>query len=104
MSLETLSLNIFLNLQAAQLLSCVRLFCDPMDCGLPGSSVHGIPQEGYWSGLPLPSPGDLPNPGIEPLPPKSLALAGRFFTTEPPRKPIPKSNIKQIDASSQPSG
>ena len=34
----------------------------------------------YWSGLPFPSPGDLPNPGIEPL---SLALAGGFFTTEP---------------------
>ena len=33
----------------------------------------------YWSGLPFPSPGDLPEPGIEPVPP---ALAGRFFTTE----------------------
>ena len=36
----------------------------------------------YWSGLPLPSPGDLPDPGVEPV---CLALAGRFFTTEPPR-------------------
>jgi len=32
----------------------------------------------YWSGLPFPSPGDVPNPGIKPV---SLALAGRFFTT-----------------------
>ena len=32
---------------------------DPMDCGLPGSSVHGIFQAEYWSGVPLPSPGEL---------------------------------------------
>ena len=36
-----------------------------------------------WSGLPFPSPGDLPNPGTEPLSP---ALAGKFFTSEPPGK------------------
>ena len=40
--------------------------CDPMDCSLPGSSVHGLFRQEYWSGLPFPSPGDLPNPGIEP--------------------------------------
>ena len=39
----------------------------------------------YWSGLPFPSPGDLPDPGIEPTSP---ALAGRFFTTAPPGKPM----------------
>ena len=39
----------------------------------------------YWSGLPLPSLGGLPNPGIEPASP---ALAGGFFTPEPPRKPL----------------
>ena len=33
--------------------------CDPMDCSPPGSSVHGILQQEYWSGLPYPSPGDL---------------------------------------------
>ena len=38
----------------------------------------------YWSVLPCPSPGDLLDPGIKPLSP---ALAGRFFTTEPPGKP-----------------
>ena len=41
----------------------------------------------YWSGLPFHSPGDLPNPGIEPGSPGSPALAGRFFPTEPPGKP-----------------
>ena len=52
---------------------------DPMDCSPPGSSVHGISQarmQEYWSGLPFPSPGDLPNPKIQPASP---ALAGRFF-------------------------
>ena len=38
----------------------------------------GFPKQECWSGLPFPSPGDLPNPGIEP---PSPALAGKFFTT-----------------------
>ena len=37
-----------------------------MDCSPPVSSVHGILQQEYWSGLPFPSPGDLPGPGTEP--------------------------------------
>ena len=41
----------------------------------------------YWSGLPFPSPGDLPRPRIEPVSLVSPELAGRFFTTEPPGKP-----------------
>ena len=40
----------------------------------------------YWSGLPFPPPGDLPDPGIEPASFEFPALAGGFFTTEPPRK------------------
>ena len=39
----------------------------------------------YWSGLPFSPPGNLPNPGIKPMSP---ALAGGFFTTEPPGKPV----------------
>ena len=65
--------------------SCPTL-CDPMNCSSPGSSVHGILQQEYWSGLPSPLPGDLPDPGIKPASPTSLALGGRFFTSEPPRK------------------
>jgi len=53
-----------------------------IDCQGP-LSVGFIRQE-YWSGLPFPPPGDLPNPGIEPESPAPLALAGRFFTTAPP--------------------
>ena len=41
----------------------------------------GFPMQEYWSGLPFPSPGDLPDPGIELMSLVSLALAGRFFTT-----------------------
>ena len=37
-----------------------------MDCSPPGSSVHGILQAEYWSGLPFPSPKDLPDPQMEP--------------------------------------
>ena len=44
----------------------------------------GFPRQEYWSGLPFPSPGDLPNSEIEPT---SAALAARYFTTEPPGKP-----------------
>ena len=44
---------------------CLTL-CDPVVCSPPGSSVHGILQARVWSGVPFPSPGDLPNPGIEP--------------------------------------
>ena len=62
--------------------SCPTL-CDPVDCSPPGSSVHGFSRQEYWSGLPFPFPGDLPNPGIEP---GSPALAGAFFVIGPPRK------------------
>ena len=44
----------------------------------------GFPRQEYWSGLPFSSPGDCPEPGIKPASP---ALAGRFFTAEPPGKP-----------------
>ena len=47
----------------------------------------GFPRLEQWNGLPFLSPGDLPDPGIEP---KSPALADGFFTTEPPGKPNKK--------------
>ena len=62
----------------AKLLQSCLTPCDPMDCSLPGSSVHRIFQA---SGTPSPPPGDLPNPGIEPASLMSPALAGRFFAT-----------------------
>ena len=57
-------------------------FCDPMNCNLPDSSVHGILQARILEWLPLPSPGDLPNPGMDPSSP-----TGGYFTNEPQGKP-----------------
>ena len=48
----------------------------------------GFPRQEYWSGLPFPPAGDLPDPGRAAVSPVSLALAGGFFTTEQPRKPV----------------
>ena len=47
----------------------------------------GFSRQEYRSGLPFPSLGDLPNPGIKPTSPVSPALASEFFTTVPPGKP-----------------
>ena len=55
-----------------------------MDCSLPGFSVHGIFRQEYWSGLLFPSPGDVPDPGIEPGSPEFQVDA---LTSEPPEKP-----------------
>ena len=60
--------------------SCLSL-CDPMDYSPPEDRGQGFFRQEYWSGLPYPSPGDLPNQGIEPASLMSPALAGGFFTT-----------------------
>ena len=56
--------------------SCPTL-CDSIDCSHQAPLFMAFPRCEEWSGLPFPSPGDLPNPGIKP---ESLALAGRCFT------------------------
>ena len=64
------------------------------DCATPCPVAHqvplsmGSPRQENWSGLPFPHPGDLLDPGIKPMSPASPALAGGFFTTEPPGKPL----------------
>ena len=62
--------------------SCPTL-CDLVDCSPPGSTClsMGFSQQKYWSGLPCPSPGDLPHPGIKSVSLTSPALAGGFFAT-----------------------
>ena len=55
------------------MLSYVLTLCNPMDWSPPGSSSMGFSRQEYWSRLPLPSPGDLSDPGIKP---KSPALQG----------------------------
>ena len=47
----------------------------------------------YWTGFPFPSPGAFPNSGIKPMSLAFPALAGRIFTTEPPRKPQVFNNV-----------
>ena len=58
----------------------------------------GFSRQECWSGLPFPSPGALPDPGIEPTSPPSPALADGFFTTVPPRKPVPSSKIGDTES------
>ena len=53
--------------------------------GARGSKTEEDARQEFWSGLPFPSPEDLPNPGIKATSPASPVLAGRFFTTEPPK-------------------
>ena len=68
--------------------------CNPMDyiaCQAPLSMEFS--RQEYWSGLPFPTPEDLPDPGIEPMSLASPALAGRFFTTVPPGSPTIISNL-----------
>ena len=68
-----------------QLLSRVRLFATPWTVAHPASPSMGFSRQEYWSGLPFPSPGDLPDPGIEP---GSPALEADALTSEPPGKPL----------------
>ena len=62
-------------------LSHVRLFVTPRTVAYQAPPSMGFSRQEYWSGVPFPSPGDLPDPGIEPMSLMSLALASRFFTT-----------------------
>ena len=67
-----------------KLLSRVRLFATPWTAAYQAPPSMGFSRQEYWSGLPFPSPGDLPNPGIEP---GSPALEADTLTSEPPGKP-----------------
>ena len=71
----------------AQSLSCSQTLCNPMDCSPSGSPSMEFSRQKYWSRLPFPSQGDLPNLGIELTSLASLPLAGRFFIIAPPGKP-----------------
>ena len=66
-------------------LSRVRLFVTLCTVARQASLSMGFSRQEYWSGLPFPSSGDLPDPGTEPAFP---ALAGGFFATEPSGKPV----------------
>ena len=72
---------VYLDMWRACVLSRIWL-CHPMDCSPPGSSLHGTSRgkrQEYWSALPLPLPGDLPDPGIEPMSLASPLLQGILY-------------------------
>ena len=77
-----------------------------MVCSPPGFSVHGILQVRNWSGLPFPSPGHLPDPGIRPRSPALLAdsllteLWGKPHTWGPNRNPLsPLAGFSSLEVS-----
>ena len=73
-------------------LTCVTIWTIALRAALS----MGFSRQEYWSGLPCPPPGDLPNPGIKPASFKSPALAGEFFIPlVPPGKPQDLSNVYQ---------
>ena len=67
-----------------KLLSRVQLFMTPWTVGHQAPVSMGFPRQEYWSGLPFPSPGDLPDPEIEP---RSPALQADALTSKPRGKP-----------------
>ena len=74
-------------------LSRVRLFATPWSVAYQTPPSMGFSRQVYWSGLPFPSPGDLPDPGIEP---RSPAFQADALNSDPPGKPIPKKgNAKE---------
>ena len=81
----------FFHVHVCSILSCfsrVRLLATLCTVAHQAPLSMGFSRREYWSGLPFPSPGDLPDPRIEPESLMSPALAGSFFSTEPPGKPI----------------
>ena len=72
------------SLREVKLLSHVRLFVTPWTVAYQASPSMGFSRQEYWSGLPFPSPGDLPDPGIEPRSPTMQADA---LPSEPPGEP-----------------
>ena len=73
--------------------SCVQLFATVWTEARQFPVSMGFSSQEYWSGLPCSAPEDLPAPGIKPASPIALGIAGRFFITEPPGKPLPKYKV-----------
>ena len=88
--LQSLSFYWFITLYVSCVCTCmlshVWSFATPWTVTPQAPLSMRFSRQEYWSGLPFPSPGDLPDPGVEPASPVSPALAGRFFITEQPGK------------------
>ena len=74
-----------------KLLSCVQLFATPWTVAHQAPLSMGFSRQGYWSGLPSPSPGDFPYPGMDP---GSLALQADALPSEPPGKLVNGIHVK----------
>ena len=86
-------MSIFSSLESeVKLLSHIRLFATPWTVAHQAFLSMGFSRQEYWSGLPFPSPEDLPNPGIET---RSPALQADTLTSEPPGKPISESDLSE---------
>ena len=85
--LKDLHLNFLISHLLTQSLSHVQLFATPWNAAHQAPLSMGFSGQEYWSELPFPFPGDLPNPVIESVSLASPALAGRFIITEPPGEP-----------------
>ena len=80
-----------------KLLSLAQLFVTPQTIAYQAHPSMEFSRQEHWSGLPFPSPGDLPNPGIEP---RSPALQADALPSEPPGKPRKQQNsVKQVSLS-----
>ena len=87
--LNVVSIHIFVYLQHNIFIYCMRAnplqscptLCDPWTVACQASLSMGFFRQEYWSGLPCPTPGDLPDPGIEPVSLMFPRLAVKFFTT-----------------------
>ena len=79
-----LELSILKSPYKVESLNCVRLFETPWTVAYRAPPSMGFSRQDYWSGLPFPSPGDLPNPGIEP---GSPSLQADALPSEPPGNP-----------------
>ena len=81
------NIDVYMRCASARSLSHVQLFATPGTLAHQASLSMRFFRQEYWSRLLFPLPGDLPKPGIKPKSPASSALAGGFFTAEPPGKP-----------------
>ena len=80
----------YLSFSEVKVLSHVRLFATPCTVAHQAPPSTGFSGQEYWSGLPFSSPGDFPDPGIEP---RSPALQADALTSEPPGKPGPLGHL-----------
>ena len=87
LTLQVITLGVWGSISHCVMLSHVRLFATLWTVARQVPLSMEFSRQEYWSGLPFPTPGDRPNPGIEPTSPASPALKDRLLPTKPPGYP-----------------